>query len=299
MGANCSDTITDVFWMLRNDRLSTIRAGLLAPLVLLLLAACQVREDVDDSQRKIPNAVVPAQSIEIATPASDAKPSAIEPTAPAIAPRSQSAPPSEQQLITKSAPSKQGIKSEPTDTPLVEQPAPTPKATPRTNVGPELVAAKPPLPPARLKVTDRDPIHDRTSPAHGILQRPSRALKGFPLDRRGRVDWVQALAQGHIKPRADVHGKGRMKLLDGDILMTNTRSMPHVLFPHRAHTEWLACSNCHPRPFRKVIGANANNMDEIFKGRSCGLCHDKVAFSTFVCERCHSVPHDGSPAKWW
>ncbi|MCB1742637.1 MAG: hypothetical protein KDK91_19840, partial [Gammaproteobacteria bacterium] len=63
--------------------------------------------------------------------------------------------------------------------------------------------------------------------------------------------------------------------------------------------EWLACSNCHPRPFKEIAGGNPTSMDEIFKGRSCGMCHDKVAFSTFVCERCHSIPHPGSPARWW
>jgi c(7)-type cytochrome triheme protein len=45
--------------------------------------------------------------------------------------------------------------------------------------------------------------------------------------------------------------------------------------------------------------ANAITMDAIFLGKYCGVCHDKVAFSNFVCERCHSIPHEGSPAKWW
>ena len=148
-------------------------------------------------------------------------------------------------------------------------------------------------------MTDRDPIHDRSSPAFKMLQRPSQALIGLPLDRRGRVDWVRALDEARINPRASVDNTATMEVLDKDVIMTKTRTMPHVRFPHRAHSAWLACSNCHPRPFSKVANGNPTTMQEIFSGRSCGMCHDKVAFSTFVCERCHSVPHAGSPAKWW
>jgi hypothetical protein len=40
-------------------------------------------------------------------------------------------------------------------------------------------------------------------------------------------------------------------------------------------------------------------MDDMYRGEGCGLCHDRVAFSTFVCERCHVEPHEGSPRAWW
>ena len=150
-----------------------------------------------------------------------------------------------------------------------------------------------------LRVTDRDPIHDPASPAYRSLQKPSEALRDMPLDRAGRVNWVQALQQGLVAPRADLRGPGKMPLLELDILMTDTRSMPHVLFPHGAHTQWLSCDSCHPEPFIARANANPINMDAIFLGRYCGVCHDKVAFSSFVCERCHSVPHKDSPARWW
>jgi c(7)-type cytochrome triheme protein len=158
-----------------------------------------------------------------------------------------------------------------------------------------------PRPEPALQVTDRDPIHDPTNPAYALLQKPSEALRGLPLDRMGRVNWVQALDAGLVAPRADLEGAARMRRLDADIVMTDTRQMPHVLFPHRAHTEWLSCDSCHPEPFVARNDANAITMDAIFLGKYCGVCHDKVAFSfsTFVCERCHSIPHEGSPAKWW
>ena len=78
-----------------------------------------------------------------------------------------------------------------------------------------------------------------------------------------------------------------------------TKDMPWVLFPHRQHSEWLACSNCHPRPFAESAGANEMDMDSIMRGEHCGLCHDRVSFSIFRCERCHSLPHGDSPPPWW
>lgn len=141
--------------------------------------------------------------------------------------------------------------------------------------------------------------YDRSNPAYAQLQKANQALAGFPADRTGRVDWVSALQSGLIKPRASVRGQGSMQVLDDDILMTNTRDMPWVLFPHAAHTQWLACRNCHDSIFEARKGATRMNMNDIFKGRYCGACHDRVAFSTFVCERCHSVPHADSPQAWW
>jgi c(7)-type cytochrome triheme protein len=87
--------------------------------------------------------------------------------------------------------------------------------------------------------------------------------------------------------------------MDMDIIMTNTAYMPHVRFPHLAHTQWLDCSNCHPKIFVPEKGANPVHMNAIFRGEFCGRCHDKVSFSLFICERCHSVVHEGSGPKWW
>ena len=191
--------------------------------------------------------------------------------------------------------------SPPTPSPVpaaVSPPPPSPVRVTAAEPAPARASVRPSAPP-RLQVTDVDPIHDRSNPAYGQLQKPSEALTGMPLDRMGRVNWVQALDEGLVAPRASVSGDGSMEVLERDIVMTDTRSMPHVLFPHAAHTQWLSCDNCHPEPFVARDGANPINMDAIFKGQFCGLCHDKVAFSTFVCERCHSIPHAGSPAKWW
>lgn len=143
-----------------------------------------------------------------------------------------------------------------------------------------------------------DGIHDPENEAIQILQEPVEAMVDFPLDRRGKVDWVKAIQSGKIDPRKSLSGDeygGEMMLeMDMDIIMKQTANMPHVRFPHLAHTQWLNCSNCHPKIFQPQYEANPVTMDKILKGEFCGRCHDKVAFSLFTCERCHSVPHEGS-----
>ncbi|WP_158219682.1 c(7)-type cytochrome triheme domain-containing protein [Ideonella sp. A 288] len=146
------------------------------------------------------------------------------------------------------------------------------------------------------------PVHDPANPDHLRLQAPAEAFAGLPRDQRGRVDWMKALRQGQIQPRADLKGEGGAKgmiVLSHDVVMKNTADMPHVKFPHESHTQWLACTNCHDELFVPKAGANPINMTKIFQGQYCGVCHDQVAFTTlFACERCHSVPHSGA-RPWW
>jgi c(7)-type cytochrome triheme protein len=144
-----------------------------------------------------------------------------------------------------------------------------------------------------------DGIHDPTNDAIQILQEPGEAMVDFPMDRRGKVDWVKAIRSGKIHPRKsrsgdEYGGKEIMLEMDMDIIMKQTANMPYVRFPHLAHTQWLACSNCHFEIFIPRYEGNSVSMEKILKGKFCGRCHDKVAFSLWTCERCHSVPHEGS-----
>jgi len=132
---------------------------------------------------------------------------------------------------------------------------------------------------------------DPGNPQHAFLQAPADAYASLPKDRQGYPDWVSALANGSINPRADLHGQGGPQRLDLDILMTRTRGMPHVRFSHRLHTEWLACANCHPALFEARTGASRIRMADIFRGKACGTCHGKVAFApSRDCNRCHNAP---------
>jgi len=140
-----------------------------------------------------------------------------------------------------------------------------------------------------------DGIHDPSNITVKYLQQPYDAMANFPRDNAGIVDWVQVLEQGLIDPRKSVDGKGEMFAVDFDIIFKNTASMPNVRFPHRQHTEWLTCANCHPAIFIPQKGANPISMNEIIQGKYCGVCHGKVAFPpTMNCGRCHSVANEVS-----
>lgn len=139
----------------------------------------------------------------------------------------------------------------------------------------------------------KDGVHDPTDEAVQILADPGLAMKDFPRDSEGLVDWVQALEKGYINPRKGLTGKEEMFPVDFDIIFTNTQSMPYVRFPHKQHTEWLTCGNCHPLIFIPQKGGNPITMSAIIQGQFCGVCHGKVAFGpTYNCGRCHSVPQE-------
>lgn len=138
-----------------------------------------------------------------------------------------------------------------------------------------------------------DGIHDPNNSAVKILQEPAEAMKDFPRDDAGIINWVKVLDQDLIEPRQSLTGEQDMHPVDLDILFKNTGSMPNVRFPHLPHTQWLTCANCHPAIFLPQKGANPITMSAIIQGKYCGVCHGKVAFPpTMNCGRCHSVPRE-------
>jgi len=145
----------------------------------------------------------------------------------------------------------------------------------------------------------QDGIHDPEGQGGALLQPPAEALAGLPEGKGGNyVDWVKALEGGKIKPRYDrLDPKVEAVIMDLDIVREVKGSMPDVVYPHRQHTEWLDCSNCHPAIFIPQKGANQISMAAILLGQKCGVCHGKVAFpvSAQTCRRCHSKAK-GQPA---
>ncbi len=136
----------------------------------------------------------------------------------------------------------------------------------------------------------RDDVHDAKSPALGLLQEPREALSRLPPDTAGnQVDWIRALEGGYIEPRLQLFRQGEPEIRDTDVLLNLTGSTPVVKFPHKPHTQWLACSNCHDHLFRKEPGSNVYSMERILQGEQCGVCHGAVAFPLTECNRCHSV----------
>jgi c(7)-type cytochrome triheme protein len=139
---------------------------------------------------------------------------------------------------------------------------------------------------------NKDGIHDPNNDAVSVLQPPYEAMKGFPRDARGIVNWVEALDQGLINPRTGLTGNEKMHSVDFDVIFKNTASMPYVRFPHLPHTKWLTCKNCHPAIFLPQRGGNFVTMAAIIEGEYCGVCHGKVAFPPLECNRCHSVARE-------
>ena len=137
----------------------------------------------------------------------------------------------------------------------------------------------------------KDKVHDPRGPAIKQLQEPGEGLSQLPAHESGnRVLWAKALDRGAINPRRTRTPSGaKVQVLDMDVLMDLGGSMPIVRFPHRIHTEWLACDNCHEQLFKSKTGTNKLSMFQILLGEQCGLCHGSVAFPLTQCQFCHSV----------
>ncbi|MEO8332512.1 MAG: c(7)-type cytochrome triheme domain-containing protein [Gallionella sp.] len=162
------------------------------------------------------------------------------------------------------------------------------------------VARRPHMPPSE------DEIHDPTNEGTMILQQPLDAYEDLPKTETGLgngVHWVKALDDGNLKPRWERTDPGAEPMvMDMNIVRVPKSSVPDVVFPHRQHTLWLACSNCHPDIFIPRKGANQISMAAIILGQKCGVCHGKVAFPISECKRCHSQPkkvavNGGGPVK--
>lgn len=144
-----------------------------------------------------------------------------------------------------------------------------------------------------------DGIHDPDSPGTHLLQTPREAFEALPDSNSGNyVQWNEAMDQGLIEPRNSLTPVSTPPIvLDLNIIREVKGSMPDVVYPHKQHTQWLDCSNCHPAIFIPQKGANQISMASILLGEKCGVCHGKVAFPVSECRRCHSRPKDQAAAN--
>ena len=193
--------------------------------------------------------------------------------------------------------------------------AEVPESAPASSAASETAkAAPPPSPPAKIQPaasrpssvnafnrlmkppSERNPpptkdgIHDPTNEGTHILQAPKTAFSALPKSLSGnRVDWVKALDEQKIAPRYELTDSGKQPvIMDLNIVREVKGSMPDVVYPHKQHTQWLDCSNCHPAIFKPQKGANRMSMANILLGKQCGVCHGKVAFPVGECRKCHS-----------
>jgi len=137
---------------------------------------------------------------------------------------------------------------------------------------------------------ESDGIHDPTADGTLMLQPPKESFDSLPRSRSGNyVDWNKAIDNKLIAPRSSIDNPDAMAVvLDLNIVRQVKGSMPDVVYPHKQHTQWLDCANCHPAIFIPMKGANQISMASILMGEKCGVCHGKVAFPVSECRRCHS-----------
>jgi c(7)-type cytochrome triheme protein len=153
-------------------------------------------------------------------------------------------------------------------------------------------------PAARNRPPAEDGIHDAANPGTLALQPPLTAFGALPKSNAGnRIDWVAALKGKQLQPRWDVaNPTAEPVVMDLNIVREVKGSMPDVVYPHKQHTEWLDCANCHPAIFIPQKGANQISMAAIMLGEKCGVCHGKVAFPVSECKLCHSKQKEGTAA---
>ena len=138
-----------------------------------------------------------------------------------------------------------------------------------------------------------DGIHDPSNKGTHMLQPPEAGFQDFIRTYKAGnyVDWVQTIEKGIIKPRSDrLDPTAEQLVFDLNVRRVPRGSMPNVIYPHKQHTEWLDCSNCHPAIFIPQRGANQISMGAILLGQKCGVCHGKVSFPVSQCTKCHSEP---------
>jgi c(7)-type cytochrome triheme protein len=137
-----------------------------------------------------------------------------------------------------------------------------------------------------------DGIHDPDNEGSYILQPPKTAFDLLPKSSSGNyINWVEAIQNGDVTPRFNKDNpEAQPVVMDLNIVREVKGTMPDVVYPHKQHTQWLDCSNCHPAIFIPQKGANQISMAAILMGEKCGVCHGKVAFPVAECRRCHSKP---------
>lgn len=110
----------------------------------------------------------------------------------------------------------------------------------------------------------------------------------------GLVDWEKAETEGKIKLTDFLEGvsfeREPLKIQD-DFAIKVTTWASDVIFSHKKHTVWNGCELCHPMIFpSSKKGTVQYSMFQIMEGEYCGACHLSVAFSVWLCDKCHVTP---------
>lgn len=108
----------------------------------------------------------------------------------------------------------------------------------------------------------------------------------------GDVDWTRALNDKVITPKPGLAADAKDEEPTDMDLEYVPKGQPKykVVFPHKPHTQWLACTNCHTDIFEMEKGKAKMTMDRLNAGAYCGICHAKVASPELTtCPACHKA----------
>jgi c(7)-type cytochrome triheme protein len=112
----------------------------------------------------------------------------------------------------------------------------------------------------------------------------------LPRNDAGDVAWTKALDDKLITPKPGIAADAKDEdPTDMDTeLATSGQAEYKVMFPHKAHTQWMGCPSCHTGIFEMEKGKTKMTMAAMGEGQQCGACHGKVAAPDITaCPACH------------
>jgi len=116
--------------------------------------------------------------------------------------------------------------------------------------------------------------------------------ENLPRLRENSIDWEKAEVEGKIKPIDFLEGvsykRDDLKAQQDFSIGVSSSWVSDVIFSHKKHIVWNGCEVCHPMIFpSSKKGTVKYTMFEIMEGEYCGVCHVQVAFSVWLCYKCH------------
>lgn len=114
----------------------------------------------------------------------------------------------------------------------------------------------------------------------------------LPKTEGGDVAWTKALDEKTITPKPGIADDAKEdEPNDMDVELTSSGQAEYkVVFPHLAHTKWMACPLCHTGLFEMEKGKAKMTMEKMGAGEQCGACHGKVASPDLsACPVCHQA----------
>ncbi len=107
------------------------------------------------------------------------------------------------------------------------------------------------------------------------------------------IDWEKAEKEGLIKLVDYLEGisskRSSLEAQKDFTIMVRSMRWADVTFSHEKHIVWNGCEVCHPLIYpSSKQGTLQYSMADIMDGQSCGVCHVSVAFSVWLCRKCHT-----------